>query len=200
MEAASSTQVDFLSLRASSKRTTGSGGRLRAAGMGLTDMRNLLIVMMLLIPISGFAQSWKVTISKDEMSGGRNVRVCAMSLNTIQQGFPYNQGGTRARLCAYNKADELTVTLNISQGQIMCESLGSFVLKIDEQVAKSVDCEGTSDHDSEWGFFGTADESVKDFVQAKKVIRIQSTLYQSGSPIFRFPPMDRKSIEAIEAK
>jgi hypothetical protein len=170
------------------------------AGMERTDMKNLLIVAILLAPLSGFAQSWKVKISKDEMTNGRDVQVCALSLNTVQQGFPYNRGTTRARLCAYNRSDGWTATLNISQGQIMCESMGDFLLKVDEQEAKTMECEGTADHDSEWGFFEAGYESVKDLIHAKKIIRVQATLYQSGSPIFRFPPMDKKAIEALDVK
>lgn len=163
-------------------------------------MRIFLIVATLLLPVTGFAQTWVVKVTKDEMSGGRNVKVCATSINTVQQGFPYNRGSTRARLCAYNRSDGIEATLNISQGQIMCESLGDFLLKIDEEDAKTIGCEGTADHDSEWGFFGTGFESVTDFTRAKKIIRVQTTLYQSGAPVFRFPPMDRKAVEALNLK
>lgn len=63
---------------------------------------------------------------------------------------------------------------------------GSFLLKADDAEAWRNDCVGTKSHDSEMGYFSDGDLSVKTVLESKKIVRLETTLYNYGQALFRF--------------
>ncbi len=135
------------------------------------------------------------------MTGVAKVRACIGSTNSVKQGFPYGQGNTTARLCIYKDSDGVESSLTINQGQLMCDlDSATFLLKIDDDEPNDMSCVGTSSHDSEMGYFSQGDSAVNSIIAAKKIIRIETTLYNYGNAVFRFPSLGKTLPKEFEAQ
>jgi hypothetical protein len=135
---------------------------------------------------------WNVTRTKDEMTGLMEVRACASSLNSTSQDFPYNRGATVAKLCLFKDKQDKESLVTLNQGQLMCALGGStFMLKIDDAEPIDHRCVGTTSNRSDAGYFSNGEDSTNAIASAEKMIRIQVTLFNHGSVVFRFPPLGK---------
>lgn len=66
-----------------------------------------------------------------------------------------------------------------------------FMLRADENEARTMRCTPTTDGSNEQAYFYEGFDSVKEILSARKSIRIKVTLYSHGSVVFEFKPVGR---------
>lgn len=74
----------------------------------------------------------------------------------------------------------------------MCQA-GSetFMLRADDKQAKTMYCSPTVSGTNEQAYFTDGNDSVREVVSAKKIVRIKVNLYAHGAVVFEFKPLGR---------
>jgi hypothetical protein len=132
------------------------------------------------------AEKWSYSTSADSMTGRESHTAAIDSENTLNFDFPY-AGEQHAKLVIRSHPSRgLNVMLYIERGQFLCHSDDCYVhVRFDEGKAELWKAGGPADNSSTLIFL----ENESRFVQrmrAAKIVRIQPTFYQAGSPVLEF--------------
>jgi len=149
-------------------------------------VKTILITLGLIVASASAAAQWKYSNKTDQMSDGKIQFASVVSKNSIQLPFPY-QGGTAMRATFRLKPNgSLNFYLDISRGQFLCHEPDCFVtIRFDDQEPKTVSASGPSDGSIDTIFLDD-EQNLLEAAQAAKRIRIATTLYQAGTPVFDF--------------
>lgn len=133
---------------------------------------------------------WKISRKKDQMTDGIRVDACTKSVNSIRQGFPYNRGATFAELCLHRYSDgSREVSIEITQGQLLCQTYDSIWLRVDEAGRSLYECGPSAGMRPQLGFFKLGERPFKEIRDAQYIIRVELDVYNYGSPVFQFGPI-----------
>jgi hypothetical protein len=130
--------------------------------------------------------TWEYLREKDDMSSGEIRHAAIRSLNFIEFDFPY-QGPQRAtlRLRDHPRWGK-NVIFQIERGQLLCRTDDCTVrVRFDDGSAQTFSASEPDDHSSETLFIQNYARFLKR-LRGAKVVRIQPTVYQQGSPTFEF--------------
>ncbi len=100
-------------------------------------------------------------------------------------GFPYN-GKNVPKLTLRQKPGRADVYLQIDKGQFVCGVSSCTVrVRFDEGKAMDFSAAEPDDHDSKTLFILNSSRFIK-FTKSAKLVRIQATFFQEGSPTMSF--------------
>lgn len=132
---------------------------------------------------------WYYSASKAKMvTNGIDRSAMMVSNNMVDFGFPYagpQPGSLIIRLSAETASYD--VLFSINKGQLVCSNFEhcTVPVKFDDEPSKSYPTSESTDHDSTVLFIGDESDFVSRLERAK-VVKIQPTAYQNGSPVFEF--------------
>lgn len=135
-------------------------------------------------------KTWSYSNYTDEMTSETGYEAIIESDNTIEQEFPY--GKTSAYLRIVKQGNKNTVLFNISDGQIMGDYTANghvipVEIRFDSNKAKTYSFYGSSDNDPKWAILqGAAAKEIINKLKSTLKTSIRVTLYQAGSPTFKF--------------
>lgn len=173
--------------------------------------------------ILGGVDGWSYSATKDEMvTNGVNHFATINSTNTVNFGFPYS-GVQSAMLIVipHTGSDgnqHYDVKIAIDRGQLLSGDQGNILVKLDDGAPEEFGAIPPDDGSTTILFFSdapdmvpsvdkhghktwTATDPVDRFVehlQSAKVLKVQVTAYQNGSPIFIFD-VKGFSLEKLDA-
>lgn len=136
---------------------------------------------------ANIGKQWNYNASEDKMSGGTTFHASVISSNTVNFGFPYSgeQNATLHLRTAPRYGKD--VIFSIEKGQILCHSYEdcTVLVRFDNEKAVTFSAVGAADNSTETIFLRNYDKFVAK-MQKAKVVRISTSIYQQGSPIFEF--------------
>ena len=130
---------------------------------------------------------WSYYQSDDQMGKGIINQAFVSSSNTVNFDFPY-AGAQHAtlRLITHPRGGK-DVMFSIEKGQILCHSYEdcTVLVRFDDEKATNYSAVGTADNSTETIFIRNYGRFVEKILKAKQV-RISTTIYQQGAPVFEF--------------
>lgn len=133
------------------------------------------------------AEKWSYRSDVDPMTSRTSRYASIQSENEVSFGFPY-EGAQRATLLIRDHASYgRDVILQIREGQFLCTSYDPCRVRVrfDEGEARTWTAVSPADNSTTSIFLQNYDSFVRQ-LQASKVVRVQASFYQEGSPVFEF--------------
>ena len=130
---------------------------------------------------------WDYSQSTDPMGKGVTHSARVTSSNTVSFGFPYAGAQHATLVLRTDPRNGKDVLFYIERGQIPCHAYQncSALVRFDDEQAIRFSAVGTADGSTETIFLSGHDRFLEKVAKAKRV-RISTTIYQQGSPVFEF--------------
>lgn len=136
---------------------------------------------------NGGASQWDYSQSSDPMGKGNSHSAAVVSSNTVDFGFPYAGAQRGTLVLRTDPRHGKDVIFHIERGQILCHAYQtcSALVRFDDEQAIKFNAVGAADNSSKTIFLSGHDRFVEKVSKAKRV-RLSTTVYQQGSPVFEF--------------
>lgn len=150
-------------------------------------LRAIVIGKVLALAGVAHAGTWTYDSRTDEMTSKTVYVASSESVNSLNLDFPY-QGINKGRLSVRQHPKfGLDVYVEVQKGQILCRSYDgcSIAVRFDDKPAVMFEGANAADHSSEIVFLRNEKKFIAEAKKAK-VIRVQLTMYQSGTQVLVF--------------
>jgi hypothetical protein len=146
-----------------------------------------LFAMAVFVSTSAFAQ-WRYSEIDDPMTSAKGHMALAQSDNTLALGFPYQGQNNGHIMVRQAPRSGLNVMFGVDKGQFACGIDDcSLLIRFDDTPPVRYHAVPPASHDSNKLFLSRESDFVARARKAKS-IRIEATMYQSGSQILVFSP------------
>jgi hypothetical protein len=121
------------------------------------------------------------------MSKGTKYYAWISSSNTVNFDFPYSGEQHATLALRIDSRDGKVVMFKIEKGQILCHSFETctVLVRFDDGKSSNYTAIGAADNSTETIFIRNYNKFVENMSKAKRV-RISTTIFQQGSPVFEF--------------
>ncbi len=138
-------------------------------------------------PSSSGETQWDYSQSSDPMGKGISYSAMLKSSNTVNFEFPYAGSQHATLVLRTDPRHGKDVLFHIERGQIPCHAYQNCaaLVRFDDEQAIKFSAVGTADSSTKTIFLSGHDRFLEKVSKAKRV-RISTTIYQQGSPVFEF--------------